>query len=218
MEKVTHRLHEALPGSERAESLHASALLFLNRWDEVHATAQRRLQRTPNDLWALHLLASEALHTHDFDGAEQRFTQIVDTGNATASDFNELAWMRLELGQVDDKTVEYGQRAATLSSYGSPASLHTLASIYAEMGKTAEAYRLILQSVDARAGGAPTEDDWYVFGRLAEHYGLPDVARDYYKRVGPPGSQEAEALSTHALAARRLAALGDEKPAKRAKR
>jgi transglutaminase-like putative cysteine protease/Flp pilus assembly protein TadD len=215
MEKVARQLREALPGSERAESLHASALLFLNRWDEIHATAQRRLQRTPNDLWALHLLASEALHARDFDGAEQRFTQIVDTGNATASDFNELAWMRLELGQVDDKTVEYGQRAATLSSYGSSASLHTLASIYAEMGKTAEAYRLILQSVDARVGGAPTEDDWYVFGRLAEHYGLPDVARDYYKRVGPPGSQDAEAMSTHALAARRLAALGMAKRAKK---
>ena len=87
--------------------------------------------------------------------------------------------MRLELGRVDDKTVEYGQRAATLSSYGASAYLHTLASVYAEMGKTAEAYRLILQSVDARAGGAPTSDDWYVFGRLAEHYGLPDVARGY---------------------------------------
>ncbi len=218
MEKVARRLREALPDSERAEGLHASALLFLNRWDEIHAAAQSRLTRTPNDLWALHLLASEALHAQDFDGAQQRFTQIVDTGNATANDFNELAWMRLELGQVDDKTVEYGQRAATLSSYGNPADLHTLASIYAEMGKTAEAYRLILQSVDARAGGDPTEDDWYVFGRLAEHYGLPDVARDYYKRVGPSGSQETEAMSTHALAARRLAALGDEKMTKRAKR
>ena len=49
------------------------------------------------------------------------------------------------------------------------------------------------------------------FGRLAEQYGLPDVARKYYKRVPAPKSQDGEPMSTHALASRRLAALGDEK-------
>lgn len=209
MESVSHRLMEAVPDSERAEALHTTALLYLDRWDEVRAHADRRLQRTPNDSKALHLLARDALHANDFDRAEQRFNQIVDAGKATASDFNEIAWMRLELGRVDDKTVEYSQRATSLSSYGNASDLHTLASIYAEMGKTAEAYRLILQSLAARSDEAPGSDDWYVFGRLAEHYGLPDVARDYYKRVSPPTGKEPEALSTHALAARRLLALGD---------
>jgi tetratricopeptide (TPR) repeat protein len=219
MEKVSRRLLEAVPGSERADGVHTAALLHLDRWDEIRAHAEQRLQRTPNDGPALHLLARDALHAGDFDRAEQRFNQIVDAGKATANDFNELAWMRLELGRVDDKTVEYSQRATTLSSYGNAADLHTLASIYAEMGKTAEAYRLILQSLAARSDEAPASDDWYVFGRLAESYGLPDVAREYYKRVAPPTGKESEALSTHALAARRLSALGDTaKPAKAAKR
>jgi transglutaminase-like putative cysteine protease/Flp pilus assembly protein TadD len=218
MEKVSRRLLEAVPDSERADGVHTAALLHLDRWDEIRASAEQRLQRTPNDGPALHLLARDALHANDFDRAEQRFNQIVDAGKATANDFNELAWMRLELGRVDDKTLEYSQRATTLSSYGNAADLHTLASIYAEMGKTAEAYRLILQSLAARSDEAPASDDWYVFGRLAENYGLPDVAREYYKRVAPPAGQEPEALSTHALAARRLAALGDTaKAAKRAK-
>ncbi len=219
MAKVSLRLLEAVPDSERAEAVHVEALLGLDRWDEIRAHAEQRLERKPNDEKALHLLARDALHANDFDRAEQRFNQIVDSGKATASDFNELAWMRLELGRVDDKTVEYSQRATTLSSYGSASSLHTLASIYAEMGKTAEAYRLILQSLAARSNEAPGSDDWYVFGRLAEHYGLPEVARDYYRRVTPPASKDGEALSTHALAARRLAVLGEgARPAKTAKR
>ncbi len=218
MEKVASRLLDAVPGSERADGIHTGALLYLDRWDEIRAHAEQRLERTPNDSPALHLLAREALHAGDFDRAEQRYNQIVDTGKATASDFNELAWMRLEMGRVDDKTVEYSQRATTLSSYGSASDLHTLAAVYAEMGKTSEAYRLILQSIAARSDETPASDDWYVFGRLAEHYGLPDVAREYYKRVSPPASKQAESLSTHALAARRLAAMGDaEKPAKAAK-
>lgn len=219
MEKIARRLLEAVPGSERADGAHTQALLYLDRWDEIRAYAEQRLQRTPNDGLALHLLAREALHAGDFDRAEQRYKQIVDTGKATASDFNELAWMRLELGRVDDKTVEYSQRATTLSSYGSAADLHTLAAVYAEMGKTSEAYRLILQAIAARSNETPRSDDWYVFGRLAEHYGLPDVAREYYRRVSPPESKQAESLSTHALAARRLAVLDDAvKAAKASKR
>jgi hypothetical protein len=126
--------------------------------------------------------------------------------------------MLLERGRLDDKTVDYGQRAATLSGYGNAASLHTLASIYADMGKTAEAYQVILQSLAARSDESPSSDDWYVFGRLAEHYGLPEVARKYYKRVKAPLTPAEEAMSTHALAARRLAALGEDKKATTARR
>ena len=45
--------------------------------------------------------------------------------------------------------------------------------------------------------------------------------REYYKRVTPPKDKQSEALSTHALATRRLGVLGDTakltKTAKRAK-
>jgi Tfp pilus assembly protein PilF len=193
------------------------ALTLLKRWDDIRALAERRLQRSPGDHLALRLLADEAARVKDFDLAEKRYDEIISGGKATAGDYNTFAWMLLERGRLDEKTVDYGQRAATLSGYGNAASLHTLASIYADMGKTAEAYQVILQSLAAREE-APGSDDWYVFGRLAEHYGLPEVARKYYKRVEPPSAPENEAMSTHALAARRLAALGEEKKATTARR
>ncbi|HEX9943112.1 MAG TPA: DUF3857 domain-containing protein [Thermoanaerobaculia bacterium] len=216
MAEISRRLVEAAPGSENAEGLHVLALSSLKRWDEVRALAGRRLQRNAGDETALRLLASAAVEAGDLDGAEERYTQLVGTGKAGAADFNQLAWLLLERGRIDEKTVDYGQRAAALSNYDNAAALHTLASIYAEMGKTAEAHQLILQSLAVRQGEAPDADDWYVFGRLAEHYGLPDVARKYYKRVAPPQDPADEPMSTHALAARRLVALGEEKPQKRA--
>lgn len=207
METVTSRLLAAAPGSENAEKLHLIALEFLDRRDEIRAVAERRLKQTPDDGVGLHLLFANAYRTRDAASAEERFQRLVTTGKAGAGDFNNFAWMLLGLGQVDDKTVEYAQRAATLSNYGESTYLHTLASVYAEMGRTAEAYQLLVQSLAARASDAPEVHDWYVMGRLAEHYGLPDLARKYYKRV-ETGKRSSDPFSVQTLAQRRLTALG----------
>lgn len=216
--EITGRLVAAAPGSDHAERLHVQALVALDRWDDIRALAERRLQRSADDAEALQLLIQADLRAGDLNQAESRLRQVVKSGKATANDYNELAWLLLERGRVDDEALDFGQRAASLSDYQRAAYLHTLASLYAEKGRTAEAYRILVQSLDARANETAGPDDWYVFGRLAEQYGLPDVARKYYKRVAAPKSPEAEAMSTHALAARRLAALGDEekKPQSRA--
>jgi tetratricopeptide (TPR) repeat protein/transglutaminase-like putative cysteine protease len=216
LEEVSRRLLAAHPGSERAAQLAALALTALGRWDEVHALAERRLQSSADDRWARELLVEEALHAGDLDRAEQGLRQVVAGGQATAHDFNQLAWLLLERGRVNDEALDFGQRAATLSDYKQWPYLHTLACLYAEQGRTAEAYRIILQSIGAKPDETPGAEDWYVFGRLAEQYGLPDVARKYYRKVPLPKSPDDEAMSTHALAARRLAALGDErKPLRR---
>jgi tetratricopeptide (TPR) repeat protein/transglutaminase-like putative cysteine protease len=215
MEETSRRLLAAAPGSERAEKLHAQALVALGRWVEIRALAERRLQRSADDPWALQLLVSDALHAQDLDQAEARLRQIVKSGKATANNYNQLAWLLLERGRVDDEALDFGQRAATLSDYKQWPALHTLACLYAEKGRTAEAYRIILQSIGAKPDETPGADDWYVFGRLAEQYGLPDVARKYYRKVTAPKSLDTEPMSTHALATRRLGALGEEKKPQR---
>jgi len=139
----------------------------------------------------------------------------VDSGHAESSDFNNLAWMALVRGQVDEQAIAHAQRSANLKGYETYPPLHTLAALYAEIGRTAEAYQIILQALGARSDEKPSPDDWYVFGRLAEHYGRPDMARVYYERVKQdPG--EADELSTWGLARRRLAVLGKAPKAGRA--
>ena len=108
---------------------------------------------------------------------------------------------------MNERAFENGRQAVTLSKFTSYPSLHTLAVLYAEAGKTAEAYQLLLQALEQKEDAAPDSGDWYVFGRLAEHYGMAEVARSYYGRVTPPPSSRSDPISTYELARRRLAAL-----------
>jgi hypothetical protein len=61
--------------------------------------------------------------------------------------------------------------------------LHTLACIYAERGKGKEARDALLLAINAAGLDEPDSSIWYGFGRIAELYGLNDVATTIYSRV-----------------------------------
>ncbi len=206
---AAQRLAAAVPGSRRANILHYRALSILGRWDEMRRFAEQRLAVEADDPQALEARCAVIQRQGDLEEAAKCLQQIVDGGKADGFVLNNLAWLALARGKVDDRAVEHGQRSATLSQYQNAARLHTLASLYAELGRTAEAYQLILQGLELKPGKSPEPDDWYVFGRLAEHYGLPEAARRYYARV-TPSPEEAEVASTYRLAQQRLAGLGPE--------
>ena len=106
---------------------------------------------------------------------------------------------------------DVAQRAASLSDYRDYGILHTLATVYAEQGKTAEAYRVILQALELK--DEPGLDDWFVFGRLAEHYGLPDAARRYYEKARETAADDdSNPMATIHLVRKRLEALGAPEP------
>ena len=215
MATVARRLVAASPRSPRAYHLLEGALGQLKSWDELHRFAEERLAAAADDPLPALTLYELAVRQGDFGEAEKRLQKAVDQAKPSSIVFNNLAWLALVRGQVDDKAIEAGQRATTLSQYKDPGSLHTLASLYAEQGKTAEAYQLILQVLAERAAETPDAIDWYVFGRLAEHYGLPEAARRYYTRIPAPRPGGTSAISTYSLARKRLAALGPETEAKR---
>ena len=148
-------------------------------------------------------------------GANERAAAILETlmssGKAEARDYNQVAWSDLESGAVTDATSAAIQQAMLLSKGEEPPILHTLAAIQAETGKPGQARVTILQRMDLSGSDEPDDDDWYVFGRIAEAYGLPDAAKTMYAKLARPKDQSKVRMSTYALAQRRVDVLG--KPA-----
>ena len=187
-----------------------SAFVVGSKWEECRRAADERLKRHPDDLDAERKRAGCTSRAGDLDGAGVLLKQLVDSGRAEAPDLNNLAWLDLARGAVNDSTVEMARRAVMLTHQTSAPALHTLASIYAETGKPAEARENILQAMDAAGVDEPEPHDWYVFGRIAEQYGVTEAAISAYRKVTPPTDDGNPLQSTYTLARKRLALL--EKP------
>ena len=202
--ETADRLLEVAPVDETAFFRATQALRTLNRPDEMAQRAQARLKLLPDDDKALETLAGAATMRGDLAKAQEYRRRIVEAGKATAHTYNELAWNTLFLGKVDEAALEDALKANTLSSYGTSSYVHTLATIYAELGKGQEARQLLLKSLELKGEGTLAEYDWYVLGRIAEGYGLWEEAKAAYAKVKSPVP---DVNSVDTLASTRLKAL-----------
>lgn len=141
------------------------------------------------------------------DRARAITTKLAESGEAEAQDYNGLAWSDLLAGSVTKATDAAIEKAMLLSNGTEHHILHTLAAIQAEEGKPNEARATLLQRMEFAGSEEPNDDDWYVFGRIAEQYGLPDAAKAMYARVAPPKNEAIIRLTSYALTQRRLGAL-----------
>jgi tetratricopeptide (TPR) repeat protein len=202
--ETADRLLEAAPVDETA-FVHATyALRQLERPDEMAKRAEARLKLLPDDERALEALASVATMRGELAKAQEYRKRIVDAGKATAHTYNELAWNTLFLGKVDEAAVEDALKANSLTSYGNASYVHTLATLYAELGKGQEARQFLLKSLDLEGVNTLEGYDWYVVGRIAESYGLLEEARSAYARAK---SSKPDINSVDSLASTRLKVL-----------
>ncbi|HEV7669853.1 MAG TPA: DUF3857 domain-containing protein [Thermoanaerobaculia bacterium] len=204
---LLERLVDEQPGSDRA----LYALFFAQRRnghaEDIAPRLEARRAKSPNDPTVARLLADLAEIQGDIPRSLDLTRALVDRGKPEAEDFNRLAWDQLFQAPVHEQALTDAARASEMSKHSDRSILHTLASVYAELERPAEAYRVLLQSL-AAGDQKPAPFDWYVFGRMAETYGLPDLARSYYHRVEKPADYAK--VSAFTLSERRLAALGPE--------
>jgi transglutaminase-like putative cysteine protease/tetratricopeptide (TPR) repeat protein len=210
--EVAQRLRKAKPESLAAFLMTSSSLHFLERGDELRSLAEERLRRVPDDVWAVRLLAGLADQSGDFPQAQQYLARLMEQGKAEAGDYNNWSWDTLFTGGVTEKAVEAANRACALTQNQQADYLHTLASLYAEVGKTTEAREVIVHALEVSGVEEPEPHDWYVFGRIAEQFGEREAAAAAYRKVTPPKEKAQLSSSTYRLAQKRLAALGMASP------
>src|SRR5204863_9897859 len=130
-------------------------------------------------------------------------------GQGTPGVYNNLAWAQLLEGKVTATTLQDGQKATSNTSGRSDAALHTLATVYADLGRPAEARDVLLQTFRSRLTTEPETQDWYVLGRIAEEYGARDAAIAAYRRTATAENSDLP-NSTNQLSLRRLRALEEK--------
>ena len=203
--EVVEPLMKSHPDSARAFVVWSTAMARSGKVAEAEAAAKQRLERSPRNREALAMLSSLAARRLDYTSAAAYARRILDELTPSDIDYNQSAWIALFTGKNLEKGIEDAQRASsTTSRGGAAASLHTLAALYAESGKNLEARQALVQSIEKRMTDTPSPSDWYVIGRIAENYGVPEAAVAAYKRVE---KTDVDGLSTWELSQRRLAAI-----------
>lgn len=197
--------------------LRALALRRQHQLDAVEALAKEWLEKHPEDADAQELLFGLAADRGDFAGATAAGKKLVADGRGSSRVYNNLAWYALfgkDLSPAAlEEPVKWAERAASQANYKDRFSCNTLAALYAEAGRGSDARAMALRAVELTAGSEPDDGYWYVFGRIAEGWGLPEVARAAYGRLQP--AKDPTTSDPAVLAQRRLAGLPPTAPPSR---
>ena len=190
---AAQRLLEQEPDSALALELVGQAYILENDAAGLQAMLRPRLLKKPDD----HDLLSQQVRAyeiaHDFKAAQAAQQKVLDSGKATASDYNSYAWLGLFHNDFGDDITKAAQQSSQMLKNSNFAVLHTLACIYAAQGKTTEAREVLKQAMDADTMVEPNSAVWYALGLIYEQYGAKSAALDAYRRV------QAHELDDHAF-------------------
>lgn len=210
---VANRLLKDMPQSPTAFVLALRAAYAGAGKAAARSLLNEQVEHFKDDVAALRGAATTAMLFGDPDSAVAVERRIVGSGRATASDYNAIAWSELMAERVTSETLDTANKGMAIAGAEAGGLLHTVAAVDAELGRESEARAAILQRIKAMGSEEPDDDDWYIFGRIAEQYGLAMDAAAHYKRLGKPGNDLLIPSTSYGLAQRRLKAMEKGKQA-----
>jgi transglutaminase-like putative cysteine protease/Flp pilus assembly protein TadD len=193
------------PASHRLFDAQVDCLFRLRRFTDIRRLATLKLEQVHDDIPALRALARADEAEQKWESFDRSLRRVLELGQGGAGDYNELAWDALFHGKLGTQAVEDARRAVELSGRQEPGVLHTLATIYAELGRANDARDILLEGIELN-GGETRSEDYYVLGRIAESYGESEAALADYRRVAL-SPKLLPHISPYALAQQRIQAL-----------
>lgn len=177
------RLLEQEPDSIVALDLAGQGYALQNDTAGWQAMLAPLLKKKPDDHDLLAAQSRAYAVAHDFNAAQLTQKKVLDSGKATANDYNTYAWLGLLRNDFGEEVVKAAQQSAQMNKNSGFAELHTLACIYAAQGKTTEAKEVLREAMDAGNMTEPNSEVWYALGLTYEQYGAKAAALDAYRRV-----------------------------------
>ena len=174
------RLHQQNPSAKATTALLADSLIQSNHLADAKPYIESLEQSDPGAPAVLRLREHLSAQEGNYSEAAKIAQQICAHPNASASDWNDLAWATLFTRQNAPDAMAAAEKAAQLTNFSSPAILHTLAIAQASSSHVkdalATAYKFAAISYDS--GEMHT-----IFGTIAYQVGLLDVASQYLAAV-----------------------------------
>lgn len=210
--EVSSVLHKQVPESLRAFWWNSWALTGLGRYDEAMALSDERLKLLDGDEDALRRKMYIETDRGNFAAARGWAQKLIDQGKENAYLLNSLAWFALFTGKIEQADIDASIKSTQMAK-DNPSFLHTLACLYAEVGRTKEAHDLLLRGMDELRLDEPNDDYWYAFGRIAEQYGEREIAIADYRKLKKPKEVWNIPDSSYQLAQIRLKIMGADQSA-----
>ena len=120
----------------------------------------------------------------------------------TALDWNNLGWQALFHPPVSEQLLQETQLG--IGPNPGFSELHTVAMLYAELGKTTEARDVIWQAMEDAGIEVTDSAVWLVVGRMAEQFGARAAAAAAYEKIEKPRYEDQMAGSNYVLTQQRL--------------
>jgi tetratricopeptide (TPR) repeat protein len=177
------------------------------RFEELAALCDERAAKDPEDVRVWRARARLESSQRRWKEATTVRRHVIDLGKGDEDDYNQIAWEGLFRDERTAQTVEAAEHAALFRNQPSWGHLHTLAAVYADVGRVVEARQTLIKELDARGFAEPGPQEWLVIGRLAAQYGANEHALAAYQRVTKPKTEADVAGSSYELAQRWMSQL-----------